>query len=600
MIRWLLPMSSPRRNTAHGQIHDLEEREFWAGYTGHSTASQQYVNDDTAMTYSACWAATRILAGTLGWIPFNFYKRMERGRQVMKDDYRNILVNSRPNSEMTAMPFRMQAVSQQVNAGNCYAEIERDRAGRAIALWPIHYSRVTLYRAAVQIVDENGEIVAEPKQLFYEVRNDATGPIYIPQRDMLHVPSIHSNDGLSGKGVIRFGRESIGMGLATERYGASWFGKGGIPRIIVKTPGNWDKTARDAFRSEWSQIYGGSDGSRVGLLQGGADFGQINITNEDSQFLTTRQHNIEEIARWYGVPLHMLHHLLRMTYNNVEQLGIDFVNFGLILWGTLWEQQCNEKLLSDEERSEYYFKFNFNALLRGDAKTRSEFYRVMIFGGMMSPNEARELEDMNPYEGGDTFVMQSAMVPVDMLDEIAKPEPTPAQPNDPPKDDAAAKEFAAAMQKILDDTRAANERIEERMAGFAPKPDGREAALMAAASVMLRGALGRMYRVEAAQAKNAADKPGSFLRWLEGFFGEQHIETFRDAIGPSCEAMVILGVAIDADAIARAEVNKSKAELLEKSGVEREAFTETIISHVSEWEKSRAAALVESLTKAAA
>jgi hypothetical protein len=249
-------------------------------------------------------------------------------------------------------------------------------------------------------------------------------------------------------------------------------------------------------------------------------------------------------------------------------------------------------LLSPEEKAEYYFKFNFNALLRGDSAARGAFYREMIFCGMMSPNEGRELEDLNPYEGGDTYVMQSAMVPVDMLEEISKPEPT-----QPPKDDEAADAFAAAMQKVMDDMRAANERVVESLA---VKPDGREAALMAAASTMLRGALGRMYRVEAAQAKNAAEKPGSFLKWLDGFFGDQHVETFKDAIAPSCDAMLILGVSVDAGSIARTEAERSKSELLELSGGERETFTASIISHVSEWEKNRASSLVESLTKAAA
>lgn len=576
------------------------------------TSSRVNVTMDVAMTYSAVTAATRLLSATPARLPLNLYRRLSGdGREIAVDDPRDTLVHSEPNPEMDAMPFRIQGFSQQVNAGNAYAEIERDRKGRAIALWPIHYTRVTLVRDR------------DTGKLIYEVKNDEGPPSYIPAADMLHVPSTLTDDGITGKGIIRYARESIGFGIVTERSGAAWFGHGGVPRVVVTSPAKWTPESRTNFRKEWKDVYGGPDGDKVALLTEGATLTPLNISQEDSQFLQTRQHNIEEIARWYGVPPHMLQHLLRATFNNIEHLGIEFVQYSLLPWLKLWEQQLAKKLLTPEERKSMFFEFNVNALMQGDSKTRSEFYRTGIFSGWMSPNEVRAYENMNPYEGGDVYVMQQAMVPIDKLGDIvdaqtAIPEPAPV---DDTKDTKEAQHTATVMRAMFESSRSLKSRMNATAAETASamaattqalaelraemmtsrtvevKPDGREAALQAAARSMLRGALSRMYRMQAAQARNAAGKPKEFCNWLDGFFGDKHRETFRDAIADPCQALIVLGIDIDVSALTITEVELSRSQLLEASGVVPAEFANTIEACVSDWEKNRAARVAESMLR---
>ena len=282
--------------------------DFWYTSAPSRTASGMRISDDSALNYSAVWAATRLLSSSIGWLPLDLFRRLPKGgRELADSDPRETLVHDRPNGEMGSMLWRCSMAAQQVNAGNAYSMIERREIdGRPVALWPVHYTRVTPRRAAV----DGG--------LIYEVRNDNAKPDYIDAADMLHCPSMMSDDGIMGKGVIRNARESIGFGLATERYGANWFQGQGIPRVIVSHPSKLSPEARMNFRKEWREIHGGATGDRVALLAEGATVAPLNLSQEDSQFLQTRQHNIEEIARWYGVPPHKLHHLLRATFSNIE------------------------------------------------------------------------------------------------------------------------------------------------------------------------------------------------------------------------------------------------------------------------------------------
>ena len=526
---------------------------FWYGDIGAPVKSHVTVTDSTALTYSAVWAATRLLSATTGLIPLDLYRRIPGGgREVVLDDPRETLVHDRPNGEMGAMMFRAQASQQQINAGNCFSEIERDRAGRPVALWPIHYTRVTIKRT-------------ESKQLVYEVKNDRAEPTLIPPADILHVSSMMSDDGIVGKGVIKNARESIGFGIATEQYGASWFGNGGMPKVIVSSPLQMKPDARDNFRKEWRETYGGPDGSKVGLLTAGMTASTLNISAEDQQFLETRQHNVEEIARWYGVPPHMIQHLLRATFNNIEHMGIEFVTYSLLPWLKLWEQELWAKLLTPDEQQSLYFEFNVNALLRGDSKSRGELYQMGINSGWMRPNEAREMENLNPYEGGDEFYMQGAMMPVEMLGKQAQAAIDQAnQPDPPPK--------SAAQQ------------------------DDRRAVVVAAAGSMLKLAAERMIRREARDARYAAKSPDSFIKWLDSFYTEAWTMKFAEAIHAPCVALDALGFAADAQTIASMQAAKSHGELLELSGnCTATELSQQVDGLMTEWERHRPAQMAEAV-----
>lgn len=527
---------------------------FWGEIWGMLKGGSETPSEQKAMTYSAVWAATRLLSGTIGVLPVDLYRRRPGGgRDVVYDDPRETLVHDRPNSEMSSMSWRACAVGQQVNVGNTFSWIERDVQGSPVALWPIHHSRVEVVR------DES------TNEIVYEVRTEGKPDEYYPARDVLHVPSMISGDGIIGKGVLSHARLSIGFGLATEKYGANWFEKGGVPKVVVTHPGKPSPDARKNFRKEWDEINGGPSGSKVALAAEGMDVKLLNISANDSQFLETRQHNIEEIARWYGVPPHMIQHLLRATFNNIEHQQIEFVTFSLLPWLKLWEQELWAKLLTPEEQKTMYFEFNVNALLRGDAKTRAEFYRAMVQIGVMTPNEVRELENWNPAEGdaGDLLYMQGAMVPIDLLieklraeiDKMNEPAPDPAATAPPPT---------------------------------GPLTDGKESAIKRAAVQMVFGGLSRMIHKESAAARQAAKKPDEFLAWMEAFYG-RHEAYIEESVEHAAKALAIVGVPCEVRKMAADLCEESRRELLDVSGSATPAkLAEQVERLVSKWEQTRA------------
>lgn len=286
--------------------------DWWYSMTpGMKTAAGISVNEAKAMTYSACWAATMLLSSSEGMLPLKlFRKRSGGGSDVMHEHRSHRLVHNRPNPEMTPMMFRSSRTAQQVNRGNCYSEIERNAGGQIDNLWPIHASRIP---PETNIRRENGKLV-------YYVNNNDGSKTPIQADDMLHIPSPISEDGIVGMGVITQARLSIALGLATETHGAAYFGSGATPKtVITSTPGTGtkfkNKEEQDDFRRQWNEMHGGPENAnRPAILPPGLDIKPLNFSAEDSQFLETRQFSIEEVARWYGVPPHLIGHLLRATY----------------------------------------------------------------------------------------------------------------------------------------------------------------------------------------------------------------------------------------------------------------------------------------------
>ena len=384
---------------------------FWYRLASLATKSKVPVDEVTALTYSAVWCATMRRVGTMAQLPKNLYRRTgESQREIARDRREHWLLHEQPNPEMTATAYNSLMEEWRLNGGNAYAEIQWDRNLRtggesAFAVWPIHPCRVKMIRSQ------------EDLSLWYEVRNNGAEPSYIPAASMIHLPSIITRDGHSGLGVIENAREGVGFGIATEQHGADLLGGGGVPVIareqevaVVK-----DQSQRDNFRREWKEIHG--QGNNVpAILPPGMKIKTLTLSMEDLQFLTLRQHNIEEMARWYDLPPHTLHHLLRATFSNIEHSAIEMVQYSFLPWIVPNEQEYLRKLFPNEaERRGYYFKWEVNGLLRGDSAARSAIYHSGIVDGWLSPNEVRGLEDWNPYEGGDTYLIQGAMVPVETL-----------------------------------------------------------------------------------------------------------------------------------------------------------------------------------------
>lgn len=464
-------------------IWTLKDPRYWpsALQGGRQTVSTEWVSEETALNYSAVWAATRLLCGTGASLPLPLFKGLDDERREKRRDHPVwYALNQSPNPEMTAYAFRSVMWQWQVNWGNAYAEQERegnDREGTLKYLWPIHPCRVTPKR------DNGGE-------LYYEVRDEQTGEKKdVDSWRLLHIPSILTQDGVVGHGVIEHARETVGAGIALEKAGAHALGGGNVPPVVIEHPQKWDPTQRKAFRDEWKEVYGSPTGERVGVLGGGATAKALGFSAEDSQFLETRQFEVEEVARWYGVPPHMLQHLLRATFSNIEHLGIEFVQYSLIPWLRMWEQCVWSQLLTTREQTRHFVEHNVDALLRGDSAARAAFYHQGINDGWMSRNEVRKLENLDSVPGGDTFLVQGAMVP---LDESGSPE----QPEAP-----TASSF--------------------------PPADAPNSEAILAARVLKRD-LGRMLTKETKAVLQAAKTDGNFVLKVDEFYAK-HAETIADA-----------------------------------------------------------------------
>ena len=302
------------------------------------------------------------------------------------------ILHDEPNDETDAFQFFDQMQAWLVNWGNARAEIQRDGSGNPVALWPIHPTRIPA--GNIKRDKASGRIV-------WHVKNENAPDAIIADADMLNIVGPLSDDGVTGKGAIRMARESIGLGLATERYGAAFFGKGATPAGVLTHPGRLKDEARKNMRRSWKELYGNaSGGQEVAILEEGVKWEKVSIPPEDAQFLTTRQHNITEIARWYRIPPHMLADLSRATFSNIEQQGIDFVVYSLRPWLCRWERALTRKLLLPAEKSTRLIEFLVDALLRGDMLTRMQAHQIAFMNGFISQDEVREIENRNPLPDG--------------------------------------------------------------------------------------------------------------------------------------------------------------------------------------------------------
>lgn len=431
-----------------GKLLNFTSREnddrYWGG--GRTTSSGVSVNEETALTYSACWAATRLLAGSGGMLPLHLFQRREDNARTRNARHRVAKLLRNPNPSMRSMQFRALGINWQVNSGNFRNEIQRDNADRPFALWPIHPSRIKAYQ-----LEEDAEVdgvQASEGDVVYRVQNNQGGPTWLHMRNVLDVPSIVTKNGIDGCGVITQAQESIGLGLAAERQGNRTFGDGGMPSVILTDMKFKSDEAKAQFRSDWGRLYG-QQGERLAMLERTPGIHTLPFNAAESQFLESRQFNITDLARFYGVPPHLLGDLTRSTFSNIEQQALEYVIYALLPWLELWEQELDAKLLSEREQESLYTQHVVEGLLRGDSAARSTFYGEMIRAGIMTPNHAAVLENLEPYEGGDQHFMQAQMVPVDKLG-MDEPEPTPATPETPQDqpDDAENGRLRRRMAKL--------------------------------------------------------------------------------------------------------------------------------------------------------
>jgi HK97 family phage portal protein len=361
-----------------------------------STSSGKTVNELTAMQTTAVYACVRILAETIASLPLHTYKYTASGKEKTPSHQLYYLLHDEPNPEMTSFVFRETLMSHLLLWGNAYAQIIRDGRGQVLTLYPLLPDRMTVDRTS-------------SGQIYYEYRKD-TGYVILRPEEVLHIPGL-GFDGLIGYSPIAMAKNAIGMAIATEEYGAKFFANGANPGGVLEHPGVVKDPAR--IRESWNAVYQGSGNAhRVAVLEEGMKFQSIGIPPEQAQFLETRKFQINEIARIFRIPPHMIGDLEKSSFSNIEQQSLEFVKYTLDPWVVRWEQAMQRALLSPGEKKDYFIKFNVDGLLRGDYQSRMNGYAVGRQNGWMSSNDIRELENLNriPEElGGDLYLVNGNM-----------------------------------------------------------------------------------------------------------------------------------------------------------------------------------------------
>lgn len=374
-------------------------------FFGGTTAGKP-VNENTAMQMTAVYSCVRILAETLAGLPLHVYKYNESGgKEKYLKHLLYKLLHDEPNPEMTSFTFRETLMSHLLLWGNAYAQIIRNARGEVIALYPLMPNKMTVDR------DKNGRLF----YLYQRSVEDAPtlgkdSLVYLDPSDVLHIPGL-GFDGLVGYSPIAMAKNAIGLAMATEEYGAKFFANGAAPGGVLEHPG----TIKDPqkVKDSWNAAYQGSTNShRVAVLEEGMKYQQIGVPPEQAQFLETRKFQINEIARIFRVPPHMLADLEKSSFSNIEQQSLEFVKYTLDPWVVRWEQNMCRSLLMASEKPTVFIKFNVDGLLRGDYVSRMSGYATARQNGWMSANDIRELENLDriPVElGGDLYLINGAM-----------------------------------------------------------------------------------------------------------------------------------------------------------------------------------------------
>ena len=389
------------------QVENRTVGSSYSFYMGGSSAGKN-VNERSAMQMTAVYSCVRILAEAVAGLPLHLYRYKEDGGKEKALDFNLYhLLHDEPNKEMSSFIFRETLMTHLLLWGNAYAQIIRNGKGEVVALYPLMPNKMKVDR------DENGELYYTYTRSTEEALTMEGSTVYLTPRDVLHTPGL-GFDGLVGYSPIAMAKNAIGLAIATEEYGAKFFANGAAPSGVLEHPGTIKDPAR--LRENWNSTFGGSANSgKVAVLEEGMKYTPISISPEQAQFLETRKFQIDEIARIFRVPPHMVGDLEKSSFSNIEQQSLEFVKYTLDPWVVRWEQSLARSLLTEDEKKIYFFKFNLEGLLRGDYASRMSGYATARQNGWMSANDIRELENMDKIpaeEGGELYLINGNMLPL--------------------------------------------------------------------------------------------------------------------------------------------------------------------------------------------
>ncbi|MGQ3051092.1 MAG: phage portal protein [Roseateles sp.] len=377
------------------------------------TVAGEVITHDTALKNATVWACINYLSRTVGQLPWRVMQETETGAKRAPMHPVEYLIKTRPNREMSSFAFRETLVGWAARYGNGVAEIQRDRRGVPVALWPIHPSRVTFER------DEAGDLV-------YGVAGSDGEKSFLRAEDVYHVRGF--GEGAVGLDVITYAAESIGWANATELFGASFFGNGANISGFLSVPGKMSLGGKEALDAELKEKHGGPrKGNKTMIVDAGMKYEKSGVAPDDAQFTETMQHQVEQICRWFGVPPHKVMHMLRATFSNIEHQSIEVVVDSIAPWCKRFEDEADYKFFG-QNRQAFYTKMDLKGLLRGDFKSRQEGLQVMRRNGVINANEWRRLEDMDEIgQDGDKYIVEGNMTTLKAvgLQQAAGPAPEP-------------------------------------------------------------------------------------------------------------------------------------------------------------------------------
>ena len=371
------------------------------------TTSGKAVNERSAMQMTAVYACVRILSEAVASLPLHVYRYSDTGgkEKALAHPLYGLL-HDEPNPEMSAFSFRETLMTHLLLWGNGYAQVIRNGRGEVLALYPLMPDRMTVDR------DVHGRIIYEYTRSDGDARTmGSKSTVRLAPSEVLHISGL-GFDGLVGYSPIAMAKNAIGMGLACDEYGASFYQNGAQPGGVLEHPGVVKDPKR--VRESWNAIYQGSaNAHRIAVLEEGMAYKPISISPEQAQFLQARKFQIDEIARIFRVPPHMVGDLEKSSFSNIEQQSLEFVKYTLAPWITRWEQAIYRALFSEAEKKRFFVRFNVEGLLRGDYKSRMDGYAVARQNGWMSANDIRELENFDRIpaeEGGDLYLINGNML----------------------------------------------------------------------------------------------------------------------------------------------------------------------------------------------
>jgi HK97 family phage portal protein len=396
----------------------------WAG--GNRNPSGVKIDAETALRSTVVLACIRVLSTSVAGLPLHLYRRLPSGgKEIAREHPLYKLLHTQPNSWQTSFEWREQMMLHLLTTGAAFDE--KVYAGGTISeIVPLHPSRMKVEQI-------------ENMRLRYTYREASGGSTVYTQDAIMSVRGM-SDDGVHGLSMIEMARDAIGLSRACEIHGASFFGNGARPGVILSTDQMLSPEAAENTRNQWERAHRGADRAhKTAVLQGGLKVNELGGNNQEAQFLEARRFQVEEICRLWGVPPHLVGDLSRSSYSNIEQQSLDYVQNGLMPWLRRIESAIARDLLESDD--EYFAEFDTRGSLRADAAGRATYYNTLWQLGVASVNEIRAWENMNPVEGGDTRFVQLNMTTLEkaaaepevpVVEEIVTVEEPAATPADAP------------------------------------------------------------------------------------------------------------------------------------------------------------------------